>query len=211
VVELKGLDKTFFDELRSLPQHYNLCYVIASRRKLMDLLLPQGDHTSPFFNFMKEHFLGVWTEDTAQSLMFNPRGTPLDVFINDDFAFMERLTALHPLLLQIGCYHLFNARTTGMVTGEIYSRVLDNYMQEAEAIYRYYWDYEIGHLEGRWLRECWQALSGGDTSVLQELERDSTRRNNRTIRLRLAKLGLVLNESGTIELPTGVQSFLARL
>src|SRR5262249_35762614 len=56
VTELHGLDKTLFDELRSLPQHYNLCYVIASRQKLIDLPLPQGVSTSPFFNLFKEHF-----------------------------------------------------------------------------------------------------------------------------------------------------------
>jgi len=91
------------------------------------------------------------------------------------------------------------------------NQIHDDYMQEAESVYRYYWTYEIDRTEQEWLREYWQALSSRDTSVLLELERDTMRRNNRTIRLRLAKLGLVLNESGAIELPIGIQSFLANL
>ena len=42
--------------------------------------------------------------------MFKPYGTALHLFNEDDFAFVSRLTAQHPLLLQIGCYYLFNAR-----------------------------------------------------------------------------------------------------
>jgi hypothetical protein len=211
VVELNDLDKTFFDELRSLPQHYNLCYVIASRRKLIDLPLPQGSNTSPFFNFLKEHFLSVWSEETAQRLMLRPRGTPLSLFVDEDFAFVTRLTAHHPLLLQIGCYHLFNARSTDGKAADIHQHVLDDYMHEAESVYRYYWDHEIDDLERGWLHDCWTALSKGDTASQHALKDDTPQRRNRTIRLQLAKLGLVLSGSDAFEFPTGVQAFLAKL
>lgn len=208
VIELNGIDKTFFDELRSLPQHYNLCYVIASRRKLIDLPLPQGASTSPFFNFLKEHFLTVWDKPTTRTLMFKPRGTELGLFTEDDFAFISQLTAHHPLLLQIGCYHLFNTRHEDEID---YDEVCNRYMQEAEGVYRYYWKEEINDVERSWLNDCWQALFVLDDDALQKLQKDTRRRKNRTIRVRLAKLGLVLSESGTIELPAGFQSFLEKL
>jgi len=211
VVELNGIDKILFDELRALPQHYNVCFVIASRQKLIDLPLPQGANTSPFFNFLKEHFLSVWDEPTTRTLMFKPRGKELKLFTDDDFAFMTRLTARHPLLLQIGCYHLFNARRRGGKKAVDYEQVRENYMQEAKSVYRYYWEREINDGEQEWLHDCWQAVSGKDTGALKELQNDTPQRKNRTIRVRLAKLGLVLSESGTIELPTGVQSFLRLL
>jgi len=210
IVELNGIDKELFDELRALPQHYNLCYVIGSRRKLFDLPLPQGVSTSPFFNLSKEHFLSVWDEATARALVFKPRGKELKLFTDDDFAFMTRLTARHPLLLQIGCYHLFNARRAGGKKTVDYNQVQESYMQEAESVYRYYWDSEVDDAEREWLRDCWQAVSEGDTVALGEFQNDTPQRKNRTIRVRLAKLGFVLSESGSIEFPTGFQSFLGR-
>ena len=209
VIELNGIDKTLFDELRALPQHYNLCFVIASRRKIIDLPLPQSVSTSPFFNFLKEHFLSVWDASTARTLMFKPRGTELRLFTDDDFAFVTRLTAYHPLLLQISCYALFHARHAGGNQSIDYSQVHDSYMQEAESIYRYYWHHEISDAEQQWLCDCQQALSEQLAMALQELQHDTSQRKNRTIRVRLAKLGLVLSASGTIELPSGFQEFLS--
>ncbi|MBI1928895.1 AAA family ATPase [Candidatus Poribacteria bacterium] len=211
VVELNGIDKTLFDELRSLPQHYNLRFVIASRRKLIDLPLPQGVSTSPFFNLFKEHFLSVWEEPTVRTLMFKPLGTALKLFTDDDFAFVSRVTAFHPLLLQMGCYHLFNARRGGEKRAVDYAQVQENYMQEAESVYRYYWNCEISDVEREWLRDCWQAASQRDTVALQALHDDTPNRKNQTIRVRLAKLGFVLNQAGAIEFPTGLQTFLGKL
>jgi len=115
------------------------------------------------------------------------------------------------LLLQIGCYHLFNARRAGGKKTVDYDQVHDSYMQEAESIYRYYWDHEINGVEREWLHDCWQALYGKDAIALQGLQNDTPQRKNRTIRVRLAKLGLVLSESGAIELPAGLRSFLGGL
>jgi hypothetical protein len=64
-------------------------------------------------NLFKEHFLAVWDEPTARLLVFKPCGKELRLFTENDFATMVRLTASHPLLLQIGAYHPFNCRRTG--------------------------------------------------------------------------------------------------
>lgn len=211
IVELDGLDKILFDELRSLPHHYNLCFVIASRRKLIDLPLPQGVSTSPFFNLFKEHFLAVWDESTVRSFMFRPREVELQLFTADDFSQMARLTAHHPILLQIGCYHLFNLRHEAGQAMVNYDILLQRYMQEAASVYRYYWNHEINDGERQWLCDCWQALSEQQQEAIRELQYDTQPRKNRTIRLRLERLGLVLSTSGTIDLPGGVTSFLGSL
>ncbi len=210
VVELRGIDKPFFDELRSLPQHYNICLVIASRQQVSDLPLPQSVGTSPFFNFLKEHFLAVWDEPVARSLMFKPRGKKLKLFAADDFAFVTSLTANHPLLLQIGCYHLFNARRTAGKKVIDYDHLCDGYMQEAESIYRYYWNSEISNSERSWLQDCQQALKRKDVHALQALAKDTAKRKNSTIRIKLTKLGLVSPGASPIALPTGFQSFLTK-
>src|SRR5215813_5837840 len=113
----------------SLPHALYPFFLPASRRKIIDLPLPQGVSTSPFFNFLKEHFFSVWDEPTTRTLMFKPCGTELKLLTDDDLAFMARLTARHPLLLQIGCYHLFNARRTSGKKAVEYDRVHDSYMQ----------------------------------------------------------------------------------
>jgi hypothetical protein len=206
VTDLHGIDRTLFDELRALPQHYNVCLVIASRQKIIDLPRPPGASTSPFFNLLKEHFLNVWDTTTARTLMFTPRGTELQRFTNDDFTFMTQLTACHPLLLQIGCYALFHARYTGANQTVDYAQVHQRYMQEAESVYRYYWQHEISSAERQWLHDCRQVFA--DAMALEALQDDTPQRKNHTIRVRLAKLGLVLSESGPIEFPLGFQSFL---
>lgn len=210
VAELRGIDKPFFDELRSLPQHYNICFVIASRQQVSDLPLPQSVGTSPFFNFLKEHFLAVWDEPIARTLMFKPQGKKLKLFTDEDFAFVTSRTANHPLLLQIDCYHLFNARRIVGKKAVDYDRLHDGFMQEAESIYRYYWNHEINDLERNWLRDCQQALKKKDAHALQALAKDTAKRKNSTIRIKLTKLGLVSLGASVIALPTGFQSFLAK-
>jgi hypothetical protein len=211
VTELKGINKPFFDELRSLPQHYNICFVIASRQQVSDLPLPQSVGTSPFFNFLKEHFLAVWDETVARALMFKPQGKKLKLFTEEDFAFVTSLTANHPLLLQIGCYHLLNARRIIGKKALDYDRLHDGFMQEAESIYRYYWNHEINDLERGWLRDCQQALKRNDGVALQTLGKDTSKRKNSTIKVKLAKFGLVSQEASAITLPTGFQSFLNKV
>ena len=194
-----------------MPQHYNICFVIASRQQVSDLPLPQSVGTSPFFNFLKEHFLTVWDESTARALMFAPQGKKLKIFLDEDFAFAAALTANHPLLLQIGCYHLFNARRVVGRKAVDYDRLHDSYMQAAESIYRYYWNNEIGDLERNWLRDCQQALKRNDAVALQALGKDTSKRKNATIKTKLAQLGLVVQKAGAITLPpAGFESFLSK-
>jgi len=211
VSEMNGANTAFFDVLRNLSQNYNLCFVIASQRKLADLPLLQSSNTSPFFNIFKEHFLTVWDEHTTRKLMFKPYGKELELFNDNDFAFISQLTARHPLLLQIGCYHLFNAyRIDREMMGD-YDRLLDAYMEEAEDVYRHYWNYEINYPERAWLSDCWQALSQKGQIAQEELQRLSLGYQNRIIRTKLARIGFLLTESRPLKIPIGLQAFLERM
>jgi TIR domain/AAA domain len=208
VVELSGADQIPFNELRSLPQYYNLCYVIASHHKLINLPLPQIGYFSPFFNFFKEYFLTVWDKATARKLMVKPLEIPLEVFRDDDIAFMMQLTACHPLLLQIGCYYLFNLRSADEKKSVDNREILDSYMQDAKSLYQYYWDHEISNTEREWLSNCLETLCNSDKNNQEALQKLSFGPKNQNIRIRLAGLGLVLNETGLLELPLGFQKFL---
>jgi hypothetical protein len=216
VLDLAGLDKVFFDELRSLPQHYQVSYVIASRRKLLELPLPRGANTSPFFNLLKEVFLRVWDPATTRTLMLAPRGTPLHAFSEQDITQMSMLTGRHPLLLQIGCYHLFNEQraaheqpaSADAADAEALPPFQQNYALEAESVYHYYWHNELGDAERAWLTDCWWALRHDNAAVLLALQRNTDERKNETIRGRLARLGVLLSQSGPIRLAEGWLAFL---
>jgi hypothetical protein len=182
---------------------------VASRRKLIDLPLPQQVITSPFFNLFQEVFLTIWDESTTRRLMFRPRGQPLNVFASEDVRLLSQLTARHPLLLQIGCYHLFNEYRARSEDTDGLGCLHDTYMQEAENVYRYYWQYEITEVERVWLLDCWHAITSDNPIRLASFQRSTPQRKNHAIRVRLAKLGLVLGQRGQIILPEGVRLFLS--
>lgn len=207
VTDLDGVDKAFFDNLRSLPQHYNLSFVVASRRKLIDLPLPADSSTSPFFNIFQEHFLTTWDEATARELMFNPAGKQLKVFSGEDAIFLARLTANHPALLQRACATLFEARQENPGRKPDYIQVRERYIQKAEVIYRWYWEYELTEPARAWVRECWRE----HTESTRQMNYKTANGTHRTIRLQLMRLGFVLNDDQTISFPEGVKLYLEGL
>ena len=202
VVKLRGIDADLFDELRSLLQRYNLCYIIASHQKLMELLRIKNIKVSSFF---KEHFLAVWNAQTAKTLMSRPRGEDWNFFNDDDFEFMKKLTAWHPLLLQIGCEHLFNAYRESRHKAIDREQILYDYMQEAEDVYREYWHQEIDNTERDWLK----ALSQRGVDA-QEASEELRKPRNLKRRKKLANLGFIFEEE-PFEIPTGIQAFLEGL
>lgn len=212
VVEMKGINKVIFDNMRSLGQHYNLCYVIASRRTIIDLSLPKSVKTSPFFNIFSPKFLTVWDKSTVQKLMSQPcSGMNLELFTGEDYKFIVQLTAFHPLLLQIGCYHLFNARCSRGTDTLDYDKIQEQYMQEAESVYRYYWKQELSDTERDWILKCRQAIIENDQDAQKKLCKNTPEQKNITTLVKFEKLGLCLNPQDTIALPTGFQLYLEKL
>jgi TIR domain len=211
VIELDRIDKGFFDDLRSLSQNYNLCYMIASCRKLLDLPLPQNVKSSPFFNMFKKYFLSVWDASTAENLIFKPYGKELGIFNEADFAYLMHLTASHPMLLQIACEHLYKIRYTDEKKAGEYDQLLRSYMKEAEDVYSYYWNHELNNTERKWLKECWLALSQKGDAALEELQQLTLGRKNRAILIRLRDLGLLMSQSDPLEIPKGLDLFLKEI
>ncbi|MBF0549706.1 MAG: toll/interleukin-1 receptor domain-containing protein [Deltaproteobacteria bacterium] len=208
VAELYDVNKQLFDHLRALSQHYNVCFVIASRQKLINLPFQEGVSSSPFFNCYNEEFLARWDESLVRSLMQAPLGRELDCFSEDDFDFMSELTGNHPFLLQIGCSKLFIARKKIGSDKIDYGSIIDDFMQSAESFYQYYWKNEIMNEDRTWLEECRRAISMNDPARLEALQDNSHDRKNKTIRIKLARLGLVSGDDGPIVFPTGFKRYL---
>ncbi len=146
-----SLNVNFFNALRSAAGRYQLVFLTASSRPLIQLTYSgrsQEILSSPFFNIFAPVFLRLLTEEEARELIRVPaqRGgrsfaPPLENFI---FA----LAGGHPLALQVGCFHAWEVAEQGPAAEvEISRRV----MQELHAHFQYYW-HNLTHQEQRTLR-----------------------------------------------------------
>jgi hypothetical protein len=109
----KQLDLTFFNALRSIAGRYQLAFLTASTRPLIELTYSgrsQEIVSSPFFNIFASIFLGLLHEDDARWLIREPAlnaGVTLSSTTED---FIYGLVGGHPLGLQVACYHAFDLR-----------------------------------------------------------------------------------------------------
>jgi hypothetical protein len=209
IVDIEGIDKRFFDDLRMLTQNYRLCYIIASRQKLNELSLPRAVKASPFFHSFKSHVLTIWDTPTAESLVFKPYGKKTELFSEADFAWIVHLTARHPFLLQLACERLL--KTSSMGGKNIKDQALQDFMENAEnTFYIRYWDYEIDTGERKWLMKYWQNQYLRGEEAEEEIQGLTLGQKNQRIVEKLAKLGLLLNDSKPPELPRGFDLFLKK-
>ena len=136
-----------------------------------------------------------------------PKKDLLTTFSNDEFEFVIKLTACHPLLLQIACKHLYNLKEVANNFLD-YSELCDRYTQEAESVYKYYFNKELKNEEVEWIKDYLRFTSEDNHKELQNLQKNSKQRKNMMIRKNLYKLGLVLNKTGPIELAHGTKLYI---
>ena len=130
-----NLDLNFFNALRSAAGRYQLVYLTASARPLIQLTYSgqsQDVLSSPFFNIFAPVFLGLMPEADARCLIREPAGragVPFSPAMED---FIYDLSGGHPLALQIACFHaLDHPGDRETVEREA--------MQELSAHFEYYW------------------------------------------------------------------------
>jgi hypothetical protein len=129
------LDVNFFNALRSAAGRYQLVYLTASARPLIQLTYSgrsQEVLSSPFFNIFAPLFLGLLPAEDARRLIEEPAaraGAPLSTELQD---FILDLAGGHPLALQIAAFHaLDHPADTDQIEREV--------MQELSAHFEYYW------------------------------------------------------------------------
>jgi hypothetical protein len=129
------LDVNFFNTLRSIAGRYQLVFLTASARPLIDLTYSERSQdilSSPFFNIFAPIFLGCLEEDAARRLIREPAaraGVPFEPATED---FLYDLVGGHPFALQVACFHAFD---TGGQHAETERRAL----RELEAHFQYTW------------------------------------------------------------------------
>jgi len=146
----KELDANFFSGLRSLANSFPIAYVTATQKSLLELDYLSDALDSPFFNIFREMPLGPFSEDEALQLIHQPVAKTAITFDEDDEAFIFETGGLHPLFLQIACYHLFDTyRESGTINKEeSYEGARRNFMDESLQHFRYYWDKSDANEQG---------------------------------------------------------------
>jgi tRNA A-37 threonylcarbamoyl transferase component Bud32 len=143
------LDLNFFNALRSAAGRYQLVFVTASARPLIELTY--ADHSreilsSPFFNIFASAILGPLEPDAARALLRAPFGEGEAGFSPEMTARILDLVGGHPLGLQVAAFHAFESPGD---LGAMERRATE----ELDAHFRY----------------CWQNLSPTERELMRRL------------------------------------------
>lgn len=180
------LDVNFFNALRSAAGRYQLAYITASARPLIQLTYSgksQEILSSPFFNIFAPLFLGLLPEAEARSLICGPssdQGASFPPGLED---FIYHLAGGHPLGLQVACFYAFD-NPDNMV--EIEQKT----SQELAAHFQYYW-HNLTPLEQTALRQV--------NELAERAQSDTTLR---AVLRDLVQKCLLIHEGGAYRAPS---------
>jgi predicted Ser/Thr protein kinase len=130
-----SLDVNFFNALRSAAGRYQLAFLTASARPLIQLTYSgrsQEILSSPFFNIFAPLFLGLMPEEEARQLICEPAGSVDAVLPSATEDFVYHMAGGFPLALQVACFHALDVPED---TAEIERRTV----LELTPHFEYYW------------------------------------------------------------------------
>jgi tRNA A-37 threonylcarbamoyl transferase component Bud32 len=128
----ENLNVNFFNALRSAAGRYQLAFVTASARPLIQLTYSDRSQeilSSPFFNIFAALFLGLMPKDEARQLMREPVGGAFSAEVEDS---IYDLVGGHPLGVQIACFHALD-------TPEDIAEIERETVRELAPHFQYYW------------------------------------------------------------------------
>jgi len=153
-----SLDVNFFNALRSAAGRYQLAYVTASARPLIQLTYSDKSQdilSSPFFNIFAPLFLGLLSEETSRKLISEPSadaGMPLVDEVQD---FIYEFAGGHPLALQVACFYALEElgkQDPDMPIENCLDAIDRRATPETSAHFEYYW-HNLDNLEQTALRQ----------------------------------------------------------
>lgn len=135
-------DFNFFGALRNLANNYDVAYITASQRGLLDLHYSEEVIDSPFFNIFTEIQLGLFEPHEAMELLTRPLADMPISFTEEDRRFLLRLAGRFPFFLQVASYHLLDAyiQSTNAKGMDVYMQAKARFATEAAPHFRYYWN-----------------------------------------------------------------------
>lgn len=121
------LDLRFFNVLRSAAGRFQLVFLTAAARPLIQLTYlgrAQEILSSPFFNIFAPLFLGPLLEEEARRLIREPARAAGAAFSPATEDFLYGLAGGHPLALQAACHHAFDLPADQRDAAEIERRTM---------------------------------------------------------------------------------------
>ncbi|MCP5095841.1 MAG: protein kinase [Chloroflexi bacterium] len=130
-----NLNINFFNALRSVAGRYQLVFLTASARPLIQLTYSgksQEILSSPFFNIFAQLFLGLMPRDEAMTLITEPARGVERPFTPETIFTLHKFLGGHPFALQVGCFHTFEKPND-------FIRAKERTVRELKAHFEYYW------------------------------------------------------------------------
>src|SRR5579859_5721207 len=181
-----ALDLNFFNALRSAAGRYQLVFITASARPLIELTYSgrsQEVLSSPFFNIFAPLFLGLLSAEESETLIHEPATRAGRAFTRELAENLYQFAGGHPMALQVACFHAFN-------NPDDWNTVEVNAERELNAHFQYYW----------------HNLSGQEQETLHRLGEAASRAHNdttlRAILRDLVQKGLLVNHANSFYYPS---------
>jgi len=169
----QNLDVNFFNALRSAAGRYQLAYLTASARPLIQLTYSgrsQEILSSPFFNIFAPLYLGLLSEADARQLIRQPSQAAGITFSPEVEDFICGLVGGQPLALQVACFYSMDHPNDP-------DAVEQAACQELAAHFQYYW-HNLTPAEQAILRQVDEiAGRAASDTTLRGLLRDLTQKS----------------------------------
>jgi hypothetical protein len=136
-----AFDEEFFTQLRSSAQFYNVAWVLASERPLLELWDDHDIAHAPFFGSLRHITLGLLHQSEAEALLeetFRHSGRTITA---EERGALLQVAGPHPTFLQLIGWHFYEARfARRMASRAALSDATHRYTAAAHALYGDLWD-----------------------------------------------------------------------
>ncbi|HLV98873.1 MAG TPA: ATP-binding protein [Ktedonobacterales bacterium] len=137
----KAFDEEFFTQLRSNAQFYNVAWVLATTRPLLDLWDTPALAEQPFFGTLRHIPMGLLALDEAEALLdetFRRGGRAISA---DERVTLINVAGPHPAFLQLIGWHFYEARfARRMAARAALSDATHRYTTAAHTLYSTLWE-----------------------------------------------------------------------
>ncbi len=137
----KAFDEEFFTQLRSNAQFYNVAWVLASERPLLDLWDNPALTEQPFFGSLRHIPLGLLPSEEAEMLLEDTFRRGGHTTSADERAALIKTAGPHPAFLQLIGWHFYEARFARRMAGRAaLADATHRYSAAAHTLYSTLWE-----------------------------------------------------------------------
>jgi hypothetical protein len=137
----KAFDEEFFTQLRSNAQFYNVAWVLASARPLLDLWDDPDMAQHPFFGTLRHIALSLLAQEEAEELLEETFRRGGRAITSEERAALLNVAGPHPACLQLIGWHFYEARfARRMAARAALADATHRYANAARPLYTDLWE-----------------------------------------------------------------------